>query len=402
MSKRQVNERQLEVLRWIADGCPAGAVSDTSYRTSAVALRNRGLATLSKRGGWHAQPTDAGLYYLEHGAYPGEQARPPRPPRLRREPRPRPPEPASEPEAPAGDDGAATLAPATEEPQRVRVPQRLGKPHPLVVEFQAAKRNFGISKSLVPRALRIIQGLATAFEAEGWTVVSAANSRDRWGRPWDAKDLFVVDTGELREGIRLGEENDRTAHAPTAHELRQKERYSYTRIPEWDYHPSGRIYLEIDTHYNGRRHRWSDRQRWHIEEKLDQLLVELEERSVIEREKRIERELKEAERQAQVDLALAEAKVLLIQQHRTEVLLQRAEAWQRAELVRRYLDALHARVETLPDEEQRRRAAEWLAWAERRAEQLDPLNGGLGFPEEPEATAEALAPFLPAWLRRGW
>jgi hypothetical protein len=67
---RSLNERQLAVLRWIGDGCPAGVMPDSGHKHSAVALRDRGLATVSKRSGWHAEITAAGRHYLEHGDYP--------------------------------------------------------------------------------------------------------------------------------------------------------------------------------------------------------------------------------------------------------------------------------------------------------------------------------------------
>lgn len=68
-----INARQLEVLSWIADGCPGGhwPVDDFSYKLSAGALQNRGLATLQGRGrAWSASITDAGTYYLKHGEHP--------------------------------------------------------------------------------------------------------------------------------------------------------------------------------------------------------------------------------------------------------------------------------------------------------------------------------------------
>jgi hypothetical protein len=66
-----VNARQLEVLKWIADGCPDGVMKDYTYKTTAIALQGRRLVTVTrKRGGWHAQLTAAGSYYLEHGRYP--------------------------------------------------------------------------------------------------------------------------------------------------------------------------------------------------------------------------------------------------------------------------------------------------------------------------------------------
>ncbi|QIM18663.1 hypothetical protein G7066_08665 [Leucobacter coleopterorum] len=68
-----VNDRQVEVLRWIADGCPSGqwAEGENAPKISAAALKSRGLATVTGHGKtWTATITDTGKYYLEHGAYP--------------------------------------------------------------------------------------------------------------------------------------------------------------------------------------------------------------------------------------------------------------------------------------------------------------------------------------------
>ncbi|MCC9055196.1 hypothetical protein LOK55_13095 [Microbacterium sp. F2E] len=70
---RPVNDRQLEVLRWIADGCPPGKwpEDDNVHKISASALKSRGLATVTGHGRtWTAAITDAGTHYLEHGSYP--------------------------------------------------------------------------------------------------------------------------------------------------------------------------------------------------------------------------------------------------------------------------------------------------------------------------------------------
>ncbi|RKQ94580.1 hypothetical protein U746_0327 [Mycolicibacterium mucogenicum 261Sha1.1M5] len=70
---RPVNDRQLEVLRWIADGCPTGKwpEDDNVHKISAAALKSRGLATVTGHGPtWTASITNAGAHYLEHGSYP--------------------------------------------------------------------------------------------------------------------------------------------------------------------------------------------------------------------------------------------------------------------------------------------------------------------------------------------
>lgn len=69
----RVNDRQLEVLVWIDEGCLPGRWPqyDLSYKTSAAALANRDLVTLKGRGPrWAAATTDAGRYYLAHRKYP--------------------------------------------------------------------------------------------------------------------------------------------------------------------------------------------------------------------------------------------------------------------------------------------------------------------------------------------
>lgn len=65
-----LNARQLDVLRWINEGCPEGRWTNTSYKATAAALQNRRLVKISKRGGWKATIESAGVYYLTHGDYP--------------------------------------------------------------------------------------------------------------------------------------------------------------------------------------------------------------------------------------------------------------------------------------------------------------------------------------------
>ena len=92
-----LNGRQVEVLRWISDGCPEDRWTNSSYKRTAAALEWRGLVTVSKRGGtWSASILRAGTEYLAIGNYPAGH-------RLHRVrvPRPLPPPDASRKEPPA-------------------------------------------------------------------------------------------------------------------------------------------------------------------------------------------------------------------------------------------------------------------------------------------------------------
>ncbi|NMM92383.1 hypothetical protein B2J88_50515 [Rhodococcus sp. SRB_17] len=72
-----LNNRQLEVLRWVGEQCPPREWPDSTYKTVAAALQNRRLITVSKKGGrWTATLLDAGRYYLDHGTYPDGHLKP--------------------------------------------------------------------------------------------------------------------------------------------------------------------------------------------------------------------------------------------------------------------------------------------------------------------------------------
>ena len=418
MQQRDVNPRQLEVLRWIADGCPSDVMEDFSYKTTAVALMNRGLAVVSKRGGWHASITESGRYYLAHGAYLEPSPGPPQPKRphthvltsaaaetkpvVRKDSQSSPHKPFPDEAEPAEAAVKPTEPPMPAKPVRnVAVPQRLLKPHPVIAEARDGGA-LPVSKSLVPRLVRVAHALAVAFEHEGWTVRSKSKSVDRWGRPWNGRELFVVDTGEYRQGVYIGEENDRTDHVLTASELKQKERYSYSYAPKYDYTPSGRLFIEIETWHRGRRQRWADRQRWTLEEKLGQIVDEIEARTILEREDRVERERKEVEQQTRIQAAVQEAGLLLRESRRKDVFLAQVEQWHSANRIREYLAAMETAITGLPDGDSRLEALDWMRWCRSCAAALDPLESAIHFPEDPEPSEEALRPFLPDWMRRGW
>jgi hypothetical protein len=141
---KPLNARQLEVLRWIGDGCPDGVMHGQAHKTSAVALQNRRLELISRRGVWAAQITEAGHAYLETGHLPARL-----PPSSAKTSKATKSEPAArssdkEPNAPSliapdhwnnavisqGDD--PTPSPVTS----FKVPQRLVKPHPTALAYR--------------------------------------------------------------------------------------------------------------------------------------------------------------------------------------------------------------------------------------------------------------------------
>jgi hypothetical protein len=91
------------------------------------------------------------------------------------------------------------------------------------------------------------------------------------------------------------------------------------------------------------------------------------------------------------------AKRRLVADHRLEVLRSRVHAWEQADAIRAYCDAVETRhgSETItadPD------AAEWLALARERADHLQQLPR---MPPDPEITHERLKPYLGGWSPYG-
>jgi excisionase family DNA binding protein len=79
-----LSDRQLAVLRWVADGCPSGVWPDETHKLTARALKNRGLVEISRPDRkWFATLTDAGRTSLETGQFPPKR-------RYDQQPRPRP------------------------------------------------------------------------------------------------------------------------------------------------------------------------------------------------------------------------------------------------------------------------------------------------------------------------
>lgn len=147
-----LNELQVLVLHWISDGCPGGVWADERHKTSAAALKSRGLVRITRPNRkWTATITEAGTYYLEHGQFqesPAKQmgarqkpARKEPKPVLRTPPTPRTPRPCrSKPLAPTAQfvkdviDAGGVLPVGTNEgldhrraEQLVRSANRFGK-----------------------------------------------------------------------------------------------------------------------------------------------------------------------------------------------------------------------------------------------------------------------------------
>jgi hypothetical protein len=434
--RKTLTEQQVAILRWIGDGCPDGVMEGTFHRISAGALRNRGLVKTSGRGpSWSAKITAAGREYLREvdgpeppiprkanvsitqqfvddiAAAGGAQRFPQserwdleRKARLATRHRKVPDGMRLE-VARVGDEVEIRLVhdeDVTAELLPVAIPEKIGRYHPAARAFRDRREHHEVSREQLPRATRIVHAIAREAERRGWAAAAEPGC------------LQLTAQGE-QFSIRLREDGVR----PRGSWERDVEHYrgvdpnSYfyrdRTLPTgpYDAEAEGRLRLELLCKngwiFQGRQSRWSDRQSWMLEERLPHLFREIEERIVeakrvaeeqrIAAEKRAEAERREAEeRERRWHVLMEQARQRLVETHRASHLRAQAEAWEQAERLRRYCDALAEAYSDNP------RTAEWIAWAREYAARLDPLAAPPAMPGPPEETREALQQHLP----NGW
>lgn len=451
---RPVTDRQLDVLHWIAAGCPERSWPDDTHKHSARALQNRGLAHVARRQGvWVAEITDVGRHYIEHGNYPpstkevgpAQSVRRTAPPRPRRPVAPRvspalavelgPATPTDAqrllvrllraggrlevdlyadraaadelkkaPYLPAGQVLKArgrgwhqrllylTEDPRAAVPERVvTVPARLTKPHPIARSYRDDQDRHEVSARQLARTTRIVHALATAFDELGYEFRSGHRTPD---------GQFMVGSDRGGIPIRISEKS-----APGgAHILHYNLRRGRP-LPAWqarrqkEFIATGQLTILVGGQYGGREGRqcrFSDTKSHQLEDLLPAVVREIEMRVFERLQDRLEAEREDREREAQWQEILAAAAHRATEAFRADVLAQRAKAWRRWQEQAAYLDGLSGRLQELPDAEQRL-AEEWLAWARPHLAATDPTLVRHAMPSTPRLTREFLEPHIRGW-----
>ena len=288
----------------------------------------------------------------------------------------------------------------------VQVPQRVGKYHPLVRQFRARSAQHEVSRAALPRVLRILHALVEEAENRGYKVApvedrDARQGQDAWNGPKNGHLLITVD-GET-EAIRVHEEG-----LPSRANWEQKHWRWDTRSPppltEYEAEATGRVELSIVSGWArpGRPTSWADRQAWRLDDKLPELLREIEVRAAEAEERRQETARREQQRVREWEAAMEDARERFAEHTRAEALTSQIERWRTVAEIRAYCDAIEKQY---PGSE----SAAWVAWARRYADRHDPLRERPAAPAVPEEVRpDQLQPFLTGWSPygpehpRGW
>lgn len=290
----------------------------------------------------------------------------------------------------------------------VPVPARLTKYHRVAREFRDRTSLHEVSRKALPRVLRIVHALAVEAERRGHQITCVQVREDSYGRSdWkpaqDGQLTFTINGHALR--VRIWEKGAGLRGPYEAQMNRWKrDREQPVRLMQflerpapYDRDATGQLNIEALSGSYGRQKSWGDRSRWSLEERLPDLLRELELQAIEAEERRLAREREEAERQRQWEAAMERAKRRLVEDHRLEVLATRVRAWQEAEAIRAYCDAVEARygADAIAADPE---AAQWLTLARAHADHLQQLPR---MPADPEITHERLKPYLGRWSPYG-
>lgn len=450
---KQLSEKQLAVLDWIREGCPADVYDDDGYmhRISARALERRGLVTISGHGNdWKVELTEAGTNWRpdEHQEDAPQQRK-----RTNQRRRPKPSLPAAPPtpsqaellmekaieaggRLPLPDDrrygeyqelvrqslrapnrpcgqkleivrvGAGWSGPYeirfTEhiddlvQPEPVPLPEHVGKYSSVVRAYLDNKNWHCVSGELLSRAARILEAIVREAPKRGITVLAGgaeAGAQSAWK---SAKYHVSLQVGEAIYHLQI-----REISKPGGGRVTRPAWDAHNKPPTWTYEristfiPSGRLELVVRgpfAAYNGDQFR--DAKTVRVEDKLPQVFRSLE---IYRREAEAaeaNRRRQEQERQRQWQAAMAKAKELYLQDARWKHFEHVSKEWQAVNAHRDFLAAARAALVAYEGDDKAAIEAE-LGEAELTLDEIDPIRRlDLILPELPDPKPEDLQPFL--------
>ena len=222
-----------------------------------------------------------------------------------------------------------------------------------------------VSDTQIDRALRVLDAVLRGAEAMGWRLKAPPPKEEpsyRGRGDWGPKPAAPPVVGQLLVEdepltLRIDERRRQFDHVPTESEIANKKAGRYVWAPRFDFEPSGELRLHLfDADSSLDRRTWKDTKAHPLETQTLKVLHGLLDRALELKRDREEQRLRdlarrEHQRQQALDHERRIANEKLIQE-----LERQAGAWNRAQLLRRYLRAARR---SLGD-----RDVEFLSWAE--------------------------------------
>jgi hypothetical protein len=267
---------------------------------------------------------------------------------------------------------------------KITVPPSLDSPHPLIVmtpkSLMGAKvddrglkqprargcLDIHVGQDSIDRAMLIMDTLVKAVETRGFDISVAK------------EPPFSTSVSVMDEVIKIAfiEELDRTERKLTAAQMKEKEKHSwmYSR-QEYDYSPNGLLSLRIknDDSLNTRK-TWSDGRRQRLEDCLNSFVGGLIKAAIAIKHLRAERERWEREWQEERRQREEAERIRREEEEKLKDLDEEVASWHQSQKIRSYIEAvkkwgIQKYGEIKPDS----KLNQWLMWATKQADRLDPL-----------------------------
>lgn len=223
-----------------------------------------------------------------------------------------------------------------------------------------------VGQDSIDRAMLIMDSLVKALETRGFNISVAKE-------PPLSTSVSVMD-----EAVRfaLNEDLNRTERELTAAQVKEKEKHPWMySSQEYDYSPNGVLSLKIknDDSLNTRK-TWSDGRRKRLEDCLNSFVGGLIKAALAIKHLREERERRELKWQEERRQWEESERIRREEEEKMKVLDREVASWQRSQQIRSYIDAvkkwgIQKYGEIKPDS----KLQQWLTWATRQADRLDPL-----------------------------
>lgn len=282
-------------------------------------------------------------------------------------------------------DAAAELITLILEGAPIKVMSRLSSPHPLVEKTQKNMEkkkpkdhplispsrqgllNISVSPQSLSRTLRIMDSLLKTFQVYGFKIGKDQEKHS---------GVYVHVLGE-KISFSTDEKLRRIDHVPTKKEKEEQKKYSWMTWPQYDFVPSGSLNLKINESYwaSGLQKKWTDGKLKSLEDKLPSFIIGMIKVADRIGKERIERAERERRWQEEREREETERKRQLAEEKRLQDLERQAILWTKSQQLYQYIHAVKDRANKKSyNEDTQAMVEEWIEWAIKHAENLDPIN----------------------------
>jgi len=215
----------------------------------------------------------------------------------------------------------------------------------------------------VDRALLIMDTIIKAMDSRGFTTAVDPENK--------TTTMTILD--EVIE-VCLEERGQRIDYEPTPKELKKSERLKYRTYPLYKYVSSGKLVIKASTRIDQWELVSSDKKKSRMEMYLKEVIVRLIKYALSVKERRLRREQDERERREREEHRQEMRRLIELEKVKLKELNDEVDTWHKSQRIRKYLaaarqSALEQHGKINPGSEM----DEWLIWAEKQADRLDPL-----------------------------